>query len=172
MFPASAEPAIGPRIVVRQARCQDGASVGRFLVGLPLISRYQRFFSGIRWVSPELARELSTSTPNRLILLALDGSTVVGHIMAVCADESAVDIGIVVAEAYQYRGIGRRLVYELAAALGAGGRLTQVRCDVLSENHFVLEWLRRLIPDLRLDPDGETITVSGRVSRGWDSPRG
>jgi ribosomal protein S18 acetylase RimI-like enzyme len=158
-----AEPETGPRIVVRKARDRDGESVGRFLIGLSLASRNQRFFGPIHYVTPDLVRALIDGTPGRLIFLALECDSVVGHVMAVHASDDVVDIGIVVAEAYQYRGIGRRLVNELAGALTACG-MTRVRCDVLSGNYFVLDWLRRLLPDIRFERDHEMMTVHGTLT--------
>ena len=151
-------------IVVRQARYEDGESVGKFLLGLSPASRYQRFMSsGISYVSPALIRDMVTVTPCRLALLALDGDTVVGHVMAAFAGEHTVDVGIAVAEAYQCRGIGRRLVHELADAVGAFG-VTAVRCDVLSENYVVLGWLRRSLSEVRVERSGETTTVHGSLT--------
>jgi ribosomal protein S18 acetylase RimI-like enzyme len=159
-----AESEVKTEIVVRQARYRDGESVGRFLVGLSAASRYQRFLSGgISYVSPALIRDMVTVTPSQLVLLALDRDNVVGHVMAVCAGEHTVDVGIVVAEAYQYRGIGRRLVHDLAGTMAAFG-FTEVRCDVLSENYFVLDWLRRSLSDIRFERSGETMTVHGSLT--------
>ncbi|GAA3098159.1 hypothetical protein GCM10010464_72100 [Pseudonocardia yunnanensis] len=158
-----ADSEVETEIVVRKARDRDGESVGRFLVGLSSANRYQRFLSsGISYVSPALIREMVTVTPSQLALLALDGDTVVGHVMAVRSGERAVDLGIVVAEAYQHRGIGRRLVRELADTIAAFG-VTEVRCDVLSENYFVLGWLRRSLSDIRCERSGETTTVHGSL---------
>ncbi|WP_326565180.1 GNAT family N-acetyltransferase [Amycolatopsis rhabdoformis] len=157
------DPALAARLVVRGPRASDGEPVGRFLVGLPLASRYHRFFSGIRHVSPALLRLMTTVAPGQVVLLAFDGDTVVGHLMATDAGGGAVDIGIVVAEAYQYRGIGRRLLRELTSCLANGGS-TKVRCDVLGANYFVLDWLRRRLPDIRLVRHGETITVHGTLA--------
>jgi ribosomal protein S18 acetylase RimI-like enzyme len=158
-------------IVVRRARYRDGESVGKFLVGLSAASRYQRFFSGgISYVSPALIRDMATVTPSRLVLLALDGNTVVGHLMAVFAGDNTVDLGIVVAEAYQYQGIGGRLVRELADTIAAFD-VAEVRCDVLSENYFVLGWLRRLLSDIRFERSGETMTVHGSLTAHATSPR-
>ena len=142
---------------------EDGEPVGRFLIGLSLTSRYHRFFSGIRYVSPALLEFMTTVAPGQVVLLALDGDTVVGHLMATDAGGDAVDIGIVVAEDYQYRGIGRRLLRELTTTLAAGGS-TRVRCDVLGANYFVLDWLRRRLPDIRFVRHGETITVHGTLA--------
>ena len=159
-----AESDVTTEIVVRQARYRDDASVGRFLVGMSPANRYQRFLSsGISYVSPALIRDMVTVTPGQLALLALDGDTVVGHVMAVRAGEHTVDVGIVVAEAYQCRGIGRRLVHELADTIAAFG-VTEVRCDVLSENYFVLDWLRRSLSDIRFERSGETTTVHGSLT--------
>ncbi len=150
-------------IVVRSPRPGDRGPVGEFLIGLSLASRYHRFFSGIRTITADLVEAMLTVTSRQWVLLALDGETVVGHAMAVRADGQAVDIGIVVADAYQHRGVGRRLAHELSAALTASGS-TRVRCDVLQENQVVLDWSRRFLADSRLEPDGETITVSGTLA--------
>ncbi|MFI5615478.1 GNAT family N-acetyltransferase [Amycolatopsis sp. NPDC051903] len=149
--------------MIRPPRCGDGEPVDRFLAGLSLASRYHRFFSGIRHITPDLVRAMTAVVPGQLVFLALDGDTVVGHVMAVYSAEAAVEIGVVVAEAYQYRGIGRRLVRELALVL-VGHGLSRMRCDVLSENHFVLEWLRRTLPDIRIERNGETMTVHGTLA--------
>ena len=76
--------------------------------------------------------------------------------------QPGIDVGIVVAEAYRRRGIGRRLVRELVDVAG----ITQVRCEVLSENRVVLGWLWRLLRDIRYERCGPTLTVRGTVSRG------
>ncbi|MET7997048.1 GNAT family N-acetyltransferase [Amycolatopsis sp. NPDC005232] len=153
---------LAARIVVRQPGADDGEPVGRFLIGLSLASRYHRFFSGIRHISPALLTTLTTVAPGQVVLLALDGETVVGHLMATDHDGDGVDIGIVVAEDYQFQGIGRKLLREMANALSDGGS-TRVRCDVLGANYFVLDWLRRRLPDIRFVRHGETITVHGTL---------
>jgi GNAT superfamily N-acetyltransferase len=147
---------------VRPARPQDRESVGEFLAGLSMDSRYRRFL-GNRHITADLVGAMVTVAPDRLALIALDGDIVIGHAMAVHADEHPVDIGVVVAEAHQSRGIGRKLMHELSTALAAGGR-TEVCCDVLRENHFVLDWLRRSLANSHFEPDHETITVHGTLT--------
>jgi GNAT superfamily N-acetyltransferase len=151
------------RIVVRQAHDEDTESVGRFLVGLSRGSRQQRFFNSLRYVSPELIRSLVATTSSQLVLLALHGNTVVGHVMAGCVAEHTAEVGIVVADAYQHQGVGHRLLNELTDTL-AGVGVTKLRCDVLSENDFVLDWLRRSLTDIRFERDGPTMTVHGRLN--------
>ncbi|MEV4604290.1 GNAT family N-acetyltransferase [Amycolatopsis sp. NPDC049253] len=154
---------LAARIVVRRLGAGDGEPVGRFLIGLSLSSRYHRFFSCIRYLSPALLTTLTTVAPGQVVLLALDGETVVGHLMATDHEGEGVDIGIVVAEGYRFRGIGGKLLREMANALSGGGS-TRVRCDVLGANYFVLDWLRRRLPDIRFVRHGETITVHGTLS--------
>jgi ribosomal protein S18 acetylase RimI-like enzyme len=101
-------------------------------------------------------------TPGHFVLLALDRENVVGHVMATHVGKNAVEIGLMVAEAYQYRGVGRKLVHELAKVLAAQG-LTQVCCDVLSENRLVLGWMRRVLLDIRIERNGTTVTVHGTL---------
>ncbi|MEV7044542.1 GNAT family N-acetyltransferase [Amycolatopsis sp. NPDC051061] len=134
--------------------------MGSFLTGLSLTSRYHRFFSGIRQITPGMVEAMTSA---QLVLLALDGETVVGHVMAVLADDRAADIGVVVAEAYRRRGVGRRLVSDLSTALTAPGP-ARVRCDVLRDNKLVLDWLGRLLADGRFECDGETVTVHGTLT--------
>jgi ribosomal protein S18 acetylase RimI-like enzyme len=153
LMPVDPEP-----VVIRPPR--DGDSVGRFLAGLSMASRYDRFFFDVRHVSPELLATMATVAPGRLVLLAVDGDTVAGHAVATDLGGDTADIGVVVADAYQHRGIGRRLVRELAAGLAAHG-LVRVCCDVLSGNDLVLAWLRRLLSDHHVERHGATTTVHG-----------
>lgn len=155
------ESELGARIVVRQARHRDSEAVGTFLLALSADSRYERFFSAVR-VGPDLVGDLLTAPSSHLVLLACDGEKVVGHVMAVRTAEHTVDVGLVVAEAYQCRGIGSRLLHELTRTLVALG-YTELRCDVLSRNRRVLEWLSRLLPDIRFERSGDTLSVYGSL---------
>lgn len=141
--------------VIRPARPGDGDPVRRFLDGLSPTSRYQRFFSELPKVTDALIQSLVTENA----LLAWDGGAVIGHGMAAQVGD-AVDLGVVVAEAYRRQGIGGRLVRELTA--GA----PEIRCDVLCGNFFVLRWLRRRMPQMRVERAGDTITVHGS----WPEP--
>jgi acetyltransferase len=149
---------------VRPARYRDSASVGAFLTGLSVDSRQRRFFNSLPYLSPAFLRRLVTIAPAQLVLLALDRDTVVGHAMAVCAGDHDADVGIVVTDYYQRRGIGSDLLDHLTGTIAEVG-VTELCCDVLSENYFVLDWLRRRLPGIRFTRDGATMT--GR----WASQR-
>jgi L-amino acid N-acyltransferase YncA len=157
------------RIEVRGAHHGDGEAVARFMDGLSVASRYQRFFTGNRSMSPAQLRRMVAVSPREFVLLALAGDAVVGHLMAVRTGEATVEVAIIVAEAYRQRGIGNRLVHELAGTLPVIG-VTEVSCDVLSENRLVLNWLRRLLRDFRLARSGETVTVYGSLATSAGGP--
>ena len=143
--------------VIRPARPDDGDSVGRFLTGLSPTSRYQRFFTDLPKMSHALIESLVVNTAERSVLLALADDVVVGHAMAVRMG-TLVDFGVVVAESHRRQGIGGRLVGELADGV------SEVQCDVLCGNYFVLRWLHRLMPGMRVERVGDTITVHGRIA--------
>lgn len=149
--------------MVRQACARDATSVGRFLVGLSPADRYQRFFSAFHHVLPDLIRQLVALASGRLILIALHADAVVGHVRAVRGGGYAVATGTVVTGAHQHQGNGRRSPRRMTGSLSALAR-TEVRCDVLSGNHVVLDRLRRLFPAARFERDGETVTLCGRLS--------
>lgn len=142
---------------VRPARHRDSASVGEFLTGLSVDTRQRRFFNSLPYLSPVFLRRMVTVTESQLVLLALDRDIVVGHAMAVCAGEGGADVGIVVTDDYQRRGIGTDLLDHLTATTAELG-VTELRCDVLSENHLALDWLRRRLPGIRFTRNGETMT--------------
>jgi GNAT superfamily N-acetyltransferase len=140
--------------VIRPARPGDGDPVRRFLDGLSPASRYQRFFSEL----PKVTDTLIWSLVGENALLAWDGDTVIGHGIAAPVG-NALDLGVVVAEAYRRQGIGSRLLCELTADA------REIRCDVLCGNYLVLRWLRRLMPEMRAERAGDTITVHGSRPR-------
>jgi GNAT superfamily N-acetyltransferase len=143
--------------VIRPARPGDGDSVARFLTGLSPTSRYQRFFTDLPKMSTTLIESLVVTTAERRVLLAWADDVVIGHAIAVRTG-NLVDFGVVVAESHRRQGIGGRLVGELA------DDVSEVHCDVLCGNYFVLRWLRRLLSGMRAERVGDTITVRGRIA--------
>lgn len=150
----------GTQMVVRTARLEDAESVRQFLAGLSGVSVYRRFMSPLVHVSPSLLQHLVTVGAGQLVLLTWDGDTVVGHAMAVCMGEATVDLAIVVADEHQHTGIGHRLMDALIHAV-AGAGVTRVHGDILSENRIMLDWLRRLVPGIHFQADGQTIEAEG-----------
>jgi len=72
------------------------------------------------------------------------------------------ELGVLVEDAWQRRGIGRRVVTRLIAAAPARG-ITAVEAYVLAENAKVADVLRRVPGDFSLAIDGPVLTVRIRL---------
>ena len=151
------------RVEIRPVRTGDLPAVGAFLAGLSLDSAYRRFFTGIGSPSSALVRRLvDVDHETREAVLALVGPEVVG--LADCArlaDGRTVELGVVVADAWQRQGLGPLLsgaVLDLAAARGA----TVLRVHALADNARVARMLRRRWPDHSPTRDDGTLV--------WDLP--
>jgi GNAT superfamily N-acetyltransferase len=150
-----------PVVAIRPVRPADLAALSGFFAGLSVQTRYLRFFAP---VTPNCAllRLLSggAGTINALVAVACGG--IVGHAMA--ADQTTAqgarttDIGVVVADAWQGRGVGSALVGALIAGAQARG-VTSVTMDVLPGNHRVLAMITGRWPAVRIDHSRDSDTV-------------
>jgi len=164
-------------VEIRPARPDDAERVRDFLAGLSARTRTLRFFTGVR-PGPALVRALVTRDDRRDVLLAVRrtayGEQVVGHAMS-CrvarpgesgagehAAREAVEIGVVVADEWQGRGIGERLVRRLLLRAAAGGA-AEVVMEVLAENRRVLAAIRRRRPDAAMRAGGGTVEVNAAL---------
>jgi acetyltransferase len=138
-----------PGVLLRDARPEDGAAVRDFLSGLSLDSAYRRFFTGIG--SPPsggLVRRLVEADPDRrTVVLAIAGAEVVGLADTTVVDDGqAVELGVVLADRWQRRGLGWQLcAAALIPALTRGVPL--LRAHTLPDNARVAKILRRRWPD-------------------------
>src|SRR5580692_10791499 len=148
---------------IRPARATDLPALGEFFGGLSVQTRYLRFFSPIR-VGPSLLRLLGGGDGSTDALLATRDGVIIGHGMAVDVSGSCgvatTDIGVVVADAWQHRGLGSALVRALVA--GAQVRdVTAVTMDVMHGNDRALAMIMGHWPAARprRSRDGYTICV-------------
>jgi GNAT superfamily N-acetyltransferase len=117
-------------------------------------SRYQRFFAPVT-PGPALLRILSGSAGATVhAVIAITDGGIVGHAMA--ADRvtplggQTTDIGVVVADAWQGRGVGSALMRALITGARARG-VTSLTMDVLPDNHRVLAMITGHWPAARID---------------------
>ena len=105
-------------------------------------SVYQRFFSALPELSPGMARYLShLDSVDRFALVAEVNS----ELAAVAryertAEPGLVELGLVVLDAWQNRGLGRILLREIMQAAERNG-IHRFRADVLAENRRMLRLL-------------------------------
>src|ERR1700722_2679408 len=123
--------------VIRPARTADLPALGDFFAGLSVQARYLRFFSPIT-PSPALLKLLCGGGGTTDALLATRDSDIIGHGMAAArpgpGGARVTDIGVVVADAWQGRGLGAALVRALITGAQVRG-VTLVTMDVLHGNH-------------------------------------
>jgi acetyltransferase len=138
-----------PGVLLRDARPEDAAAVREFLSGLSLDSAYRRFFTGIGSPpSAALVRRLVEADPdNRTVVLAVAGAEVVGLADTTLVDGGrAVELGVVLADRWQRRGLGWQLcAAALVPALVRG--VPVLRAHTLPDNARVAKILRRRWPD-------------------------
>lgn len=147
---------------VRAASAADCEAIRSFVAGLSLRARYLRFFTPAATPSASVLRGLCGAGRTTDVLLATVGGAVVGHAMAadgVGPDGGRVtDIGLVVSDRWQGRGIGSDLLDRIiarAAARGVGG----LEMDILPENRRMLAMIARRWAGAQYEYGGGEVTV-------------
>jgi acetyltransferase len=150
----------GTRITIRPIRPEDAAIEGDFVRNLSDESRYFRFMDSLRELSPQMLSHFTRVDYDRhmaLIAVVSDAEreteiAVARYIMT--DDGSSCEFAIVVADAWQRKGLGSLLMRHLMEAARRRGLRTMFG-DVLASNHGMLEMTRRLGFHARFD-DGDT----------------
>ncbi len=147
---------------IRPARDGDRAAIGDFFAGLSPATRYLRFFTGAAPSTAAALRALCGEGGDVDVIVAAEGTAVVGHAMAVHRTRPdgirSADVGVVVADGRQDMGIGTALLRMLTGRAVARGASVAVM-DVLAENQRVLALIRRRWPDASYDRRGLSVTV-------------
>jgi GNAT superfamily N-acetyltransferase len=153
------------RILIRQAGGGDLGGLRDFLSGLSAQTRYLRFFAGVP-ASAAMLRILAGQRPDADALVATRDGVIIGHAMAVDTagppGAAATEIGVVVADGWQGRGVGSGLVRALASRARARGATTLVM-EVMAENQRVLAMIAGRWPDARHDRSAAYVTVHARL---------
>ena len=135
----------------------------RFVAGLSPHTRYQSLLSGRELMPDELEGWTRTDPARRLALIAVvpDGDDELQLGVARCAfdDEAPTrwDFAIVVADAWQGRGLGEALLLRLMEVADEAGVET-LSSLTLSENHRMVSLARRLGFTARREPGDATVT--------------
>jgi GNAT superfamily N-acetyltransferase len=170
--------------IVRSAGPADAAALGDFFAALPLQTRYLRFFAPVR-PTPALLRVLSGGGANADALVAVRDGVIIGHAMAADRpgtegsrhpeaaqgppEPAVTDIGVVVADTWQGRGVGSALVRALLTRAQARG-VTSMTMDVLHANHRALSMIERRWPAAEIDRSREYATIRVRLPRSEQLP--
>jgi acetyltransferase len=152
-----------PAGLLRTARESDADRIREFVCGLSPRSQYFRFFAAVAPPSTGLMRALSGAAGSADILLVADGlGSVIGHGMAADQD-GASDIGIVVADRWQQRGIGTLLLAALVDRAASRGIRTLV-LDVLPANELMLGIIGRRWPTAPRERTPDAIIIRPQLA--------
>ena len=153
--------------MIRPVGRAEQASLGDFFAGLSVESRYRRFFAPVRPSHGLL--DLLAGVPAHVdAIVAVADGVIVGHAMAADlpervypCDGRATDVGVVVADAWQRKGLGAALMRALIARAQARG-VTVLAMDVLPGNRRVLAMILGHWPDAVVghSPDGLDIRIT------------
>lgn len=143
---------------IRPVEAADAAEVARFVRELSPLSRQRRFHAGIRELSPDLLHRFTRPRLDQeCVLLAMaleDGAEVcIGEARYAPADDGSPghELALAVADHWQGRGIGRRLLCALRAQADRRG-IERLRGDVLRDNLPMLALAGRLGFTVRRHP--------------------
>ena len=159
----SFEPIIGQSVTLRTLRREDVDIEAAFLSGLSPESRHNRLLGGMIKITREYLERLTTVDFSRDMALAAvlmldDREVLIGVARYVLeAGERACEFALVVADAWQGRGIGRRMMEKLIA-VARGRGLERIYGDVLSTNRPMLDFCRKLGFSLAHHDDDHTVT--------------
>jgi len=171
-FDESFQPVIGAPVTIRPLRPDDAAIERDFVTGLSDETRYNRLLGGAIKISDEYIRRLTELDWSReaafaAITMLGDRESIIG-VARYVADASGEDceFALVLADAWQGRGIGRRMLEKLERVATRRG-IRRMHGEILSTNARMLELMRKLGYRLQHHPQDATVT---RASRELPSP--
>ena len=132
----------GTAVHIRPIRPDDDHALVEIFKHLSPQTVYQRFFQALPELSPGMARYLANAHwPNRMALVAEAGGELIGvGRYERTNDPNVVDLGLVVLDEWQNRGLGRILLKE-TLKIGQANGIKFFRADVLAENRRMLRLL-------------------------------
>ncbi len=159
--------------MIRPACPADLAALSDFFTRLSAETRYRRFFGPVT-PTRTLLDLLSGRAANVHAVVAVAGGLIVGHAMAADRAESGdprdpglartADIGVVVADAWQARGVGSALMRALVAEAQARG-VTSLAMDVLPANRRVLAMIIGHWPAADVGHSADSLDIRIRLPR-------
>ena len=146
----------GTAVTIRPIRPEDGGLEQEFVRNLSDESRYYRFRETVRELSPQMLSHFTRVDYDRhMALIAVgerDGREIqIGVARYVAGgDRQRCEFAIAIADDWQRKGLGTRLMQALMAAARAAG-IREMYGEVLASNHKMLRLTARLGFSARFD---------------------
>ncbi len=162
----------GTRLVMRMVRPSDKAALADGLAGLSERTRYQRFMAPKKgFTEAELAFLTEIDGENHLAIVvgrerpgAEPEGIGVGRVVRIEGHPESAEVGIVVADAWQRRGIGRLLLERTMAAAAERG-IRRVRAQLMADNDQALGLLKDFRGESEERTDHGVLTLEFPVPR-------
>jgi GNAT superfamily N-acetyltransferase len=162
---------------IRPSLEADLAALSDFFAGISERTRYLRFFGPVT-PGPALLRSLGgcadTTADTTDAVIAVRGGVIVGHAMAVDRIDPrgarVADIGVVVADDWQGRGLGSALMRAVVTGAWARG-VTLLEMDVLGHNRQVLDMIVSHWPAARIERSADCVRIRIRGPQRISNPR-
>lgn len=164
----------GQRVTIRPIEPADRQREADFVRQLSAESRYYRFHSSLRELTPALLQRFTECHyPDDLALVAIIDTAGEQEQIGVARyirdpDSDRAEVAVVVADAWQGQGIATRLLLDLRDLARRGG-VRQLYASVLKENGRMLDLCRRL--GFILEP-GSTEQHASRLGKQIDDQAG
>src|SRR5689334_13836404 len=153
------EPAVQ---VMRPVRPDDAAALDALIARCSVETRYRRFFVPVREMPAEYRHSVLAADPDRhdaLVVQRPDGEIVA---LASLAGAHAAELGVLVEDGWQRRGLGTALVHELVARARNRG-VRRMRATVLPASYRLIRWLDGIVPLECSTLDGDGISAVYRL---------
>lgn len=155
--------------LVRCRTLEPGESwvVREVFAGLSAASRQRRFHVPVPRLTDRMVTALSAVHPDAHVVVVAETRVEglwrpVGIARAVRAGGTEAELAVEVVDAWQRRGVGRRLLHELHARVAAIG-IEVLTSSILVGNRAMLDLLLEVFPDTWLTTDGRTWEARSRV---------
>lgn len=161
----------GLDVRLRLTRPSDRARVREFLARLSPETRLRRFLTAMPTVPESVVRHFTFYEPRERLVIAatapLDGGEeIIGLAdLSLPAGGGVAEIGLVVEDTRQQRGVGK-LLSEAIASLALSRGAERLKAETLDSNPAVLHLLRRLGPTVQTLESGRSVAYAKLPARG------
>jgi GNAT superfamily N-acetyltransferase len=155
-------PSIGfmdAQVSIRAITPGDSGALEDFYLRLSPESRRRRFLGVSRGISAAQARRFATAASRGAAgFVAVRGSRIIGHACVELCDADAVEMAFAVDDAWQRRGIGRRLLQRALAWTNRRG-IGRIDLSLFADNAAMRGLLRSIPGSVDVRPEGSVEQV-------------